>query len=237
MSIPGIRIQSLALLVCICLTILQSPVHAGEADYHYDRINLRSNASAEVDNDTLIAVLYAQQEGTEPGLLSDGVNRLITQAVNEAKRNEDIKVQTLGYRTSPIYQQQRLAGWRVRQSIRLQSMNSESLSRLLNKLQSSLALESVSYKISPEQRESVEEALTLQAIEAFRKRAELVTKQLGRSDYRLVEMTIQSSDQTPLPMRANMMALERAAAAPTLAAGSQTVQIEVIGTIELQLAR
>ncbi|PVV06355.1 MAG: hypothetical protein B6D82_18135 [gamma proteobacterium symbiont of Ctena orbiculata] len=223
----------------LSLNLAASPfsLSAGEGVHHYDRIQLRSSASAEVENDTLIAVLYAQQEGSEPAALSDSVNRLITQAVSEAKLSEGIKVQTLGYQTSPIYQQQRLTGWRVRQSIRLQSLHSDRLSQLLNKLQSSLALESISYTISPAQREKVGEALTLQAIDAFRKRADLVTKQFGRERCRLVEMAIESSDRPyqPFNMRANMMALERSAAAPALEAGSQTVRIEVTGTIELQL--
>ncbi|MEW7991321.1 MAG: SIMPL domain-containing protein [Candidatus Thiodiazotropha sp.] len=226
-----------SILLCLNLAASPSSLPAGESPLHYDRIKLRSSASAEVENDTLIAVLYAQQEGSEPAALSDGVNRLITQAVGEAKLSEGIKVQTLGYQTSPIYQQQRLTGWRVRQSIRLQSLHSGRLSQLLNKLQSSLALESISYTISPSQREKVGEALTLQAIDAFRKRADLVTKQFGRERYRLVEMAIESSDRPyqPRHMRANMMALERSAAAPTLEAGSQTVRIEITGTIELQL--
>jgi predicted secreted protein len=119
-------------------------------------------------------------------------------------------------------------------------MHSDRLSELLNKLQSSLALDSISYTISPAQREKVEESLTLQAIDAFRKRADLVTKQFGRKDYRLVEMQIASSDRSvrPLPRRASMMALGGAAeAAPTLEAGSQTVRIEITGTIELQIAQ
>ncbi|MEW8505871.1 MAG: SIMPL domain-containing protein [Candidatus Thiodiazotropha sp.] len=224
-------------LICLSLALSPSLLGAGEKGLGYDRIKLHSSASTEVENDTLIAVLYAQKEGSEPAELSDGVNRLIARAVNEVKLSEGVKVQTLGYQTSPIYQQQRLTGWRVRQSIRLESMHSDSLSQLLHSLQSSLALESIRYGISPPMRERVEEQLTLQAIDAFRKRAELVTKQFGRKRYRLVEMAIETSERPyqPRNMRANMMALERSAAAPTLEAGSQRVRVEISGTIELQL--
>ncbi|MES9992011.1 MAG: SIMPL domain-containing protein [Candidatus Thiodiazotropha sp.] len=222
--------------IFICLNLATSSLFAEEQALHYDRIKLQSSASAEVENDTLIAVLYAQKEGNEPTVLSDGVNQLITQAVSEAKQSEGIKVQTLGYQTSPIYQQQRLSGWRVRQSMRLQSMHNDRLSQLLHKLQTSLALESISYRISPQQREKVEEKLTLQAIDAFRKRAQLVTKQFGRKQYRLVEMTIATSDRPFRPMmRANMMAMEKSRAAPTLEAGSQSLRVEISGTIELQV--
>jgi predicted secreted protein len=228
------------LFISLCLISPPPLLQADEQVHHYDRIELHSTASAEVDNDTLIAVLYAQKEGSEPGQLSNSVNQLVSQAVKQAKGREGIKVQTLGYQTSPIYQQKRLTGWRVRQSIRLQSTNSDRLSELLNKLQSSLALDSISYAISPAQREKVEESLTLQAIDTFRKRAELVTKQFGRTKYRLVEMKIEASDRAvrPFSRRTSMMALGGAAeAAPTLEAGTQTVRIEITGTIELQIAQ
>jgi predicted secreted protein len=172
--------------------------------------------------------------------LSNSVNQLISQAVNEAKGREGIKVQTLGYQTTPIYQQKRLTGWRVRQSIQLQSTHSDRLSELLKELQSFLALDSLSYTVSPAQQEQVEESLTLQAIDAFRKRATLVTKQFGRMDYRLVEMKIESSNRAvqPFSRHTRMMALGGAAeAAPTIEAGSQTIGIEITGTIELQIAQ
>lgn len=232
------QIFPLSLLVCLCLILAASLLQAEEQKQHYDRIELHSTASAEVENDTLIAILYAQKEGDEPGQLSNSVNQLISQAVKEAKGREGIKVQTLGYQTSPIYQQKRVTGWRVRQSIKLQSTHSDRLSELLKKLQSSLALDSLNYTISPAQREKVEESLTLQAIDSFRKRADLVTKQFGRKQYRLVEMRIESPDRSaqPFSRRTRMMAMGGGAeAAPTIEAGSQTVRIDITGTIELQI--
>lgn len=241
MSVSSTKKLFASQVFCVCMMFVQPVLQAQEQGQHYDRIQLQNTASAEVENDVLIAVLYAQKEGNEPAALTDSVNRLITQALEEAQGSADIKVQTLGYQTSPIYHQQRLSGWRVRQSIRLQSMHGDRLSELLNKLQAYLALDAISYAISPAQRQQVEEALTLEVIDNFRKRADLITKQFGRDSYRLVEMSIQASDHSPQPyrMRTSMMALEEASAsvAPALAAGSQTLRIEAIGTIELQLAQ
>jgi predicted secreted protein len=236
MSLFNIIKLSLSQTICLCILLAQSGLQAGEQERYYDRIQLHNSASAEVENDVVIAILYAQKEGQEPGTLTDSVNHLIAKALEQAQGVAGIKVQTLGYRTSPIYQQQRLSGWRVRQSMRLQSTHSDRLSKLLSKLQSYLALDSISYAISPAQRQQVEEALTLEVIDAFRKRADLVTKQFGRKTYRLVEISIQASDHTvnPYRMRATMMATERASAAPALAAGSQTLRIQASGTIELQ---
>jgi predicted secreted protein len=216
--------------------MLPAQLQAADEPLRYDQVNLSAEASQETDNDTLIAVLSAQKEGSDTAALSDRVNQLIGQAVAEAKKEPDIKLQTLGYQTSPTYQQQRLTGWRVKQSLRLESRNSELLSQLLSRLQGSLALESISYAISDEQRKEVEEALITQALDAFQQRARLITKQLGRDSYRLVEMRIINSGQSapPMRMRASSMLME-AAAPPTLEAGTQTLRVEVSGTIELQL--
>ncbi len=219
-----------------CL-LLANQLLAAEQPPRYDQINLSAEASRETDNDTLIAVLSAQKEGSDPALLSDSVNRLINEAVAQAKQQPEIKLQTLGYQTSPVYQQQRVTGWRVKQSLRLESRNSERLSQLLSQLQGSLALESIGYEVSDARRQAVEETLIKQALDAFQHRAQLVTQQLGRQSYRLVEMTIHNSSQPiqPMHMRASMMSMERSVAAPKIEAGSQTLRVEINGRIELQL--
>ncbi|MEJ2463746.1 MAG: SIMPL domain-containing protein [Candidatus Thiodiazotropha sp.] len=223
-----------ALLTCLLLT---QPLYAGEQPPRYDQISLSAEASTEADNDTLIARLAAQREGSDPVALSNSVNQLISQAVSQVKQHPEIKLQTLGYQTSPIYQQQRLSGWRVKQSLHLESRDSKTLSQLLSRLQEHLALESISYAISDELRQKVEESLIKQALEAFRQRARLVTEQMGRKSYRLVEMSIHSSGQPQPPqrLRASMMAMESSVAAPSLEAGSQTLRVEINGRIELQL--
>jgi predicted secreted protein len=221
----------------LCLLFVAPSIMASEEAKRYDQIHLSANAAMEIDNDTLSARLYAQQEGSELSRLADAVNRKITQAIELVKPSEDIRLQTLGYQTYPVYQQQRVTGWRVRQTLRIESQDAKKLSQLLSELQSNLALESLHYSISPQQRQAAEEQLIGEAIGAFQKRAALITKQLGRSDYRLIEMTINTGGQPvePVPYRARMMAAEAAVAPPSLEAGTQTVRVEVNGTIELQV--
>jgi len=221
----------------LCLSLSSTSLMAGAKSKIYDRIQLSANASMEVENDTLSAQLYAQQEGSDLASLADGVNKKISETIALVKQVDDIKLQTLGYQTYPVYQQQRVSGWRVRQTIRIESQDSAKLSQLLSELQSRLALESLQYSVSPAQREAAEEQLIGDAISSFEKRAALVTKQLGRTDYRLVEMNINTSGQPvqPMRMRASMMAMEASVAPPSLEAGSQTIRVDVSGSIELQL--
>lgn len=224
-------------VLLFCLALTGQALMAEEETTAYDRIQLSANASMEVENDTLSARLYAQREGSDLTRLADEVNQRITDAITLVKAVEGIKLQTQAYQTYPTYHQQRVSGWRVRQTIRIESQDATKLSQVISQLQSSLALESINYDISPAQREAAEEALIGKAIHAFQRRADMVTEQLGRTDYRLLAMQINTSGQPiqPLRMRAGMLAMEAAVAPPSLEAGSQTIRVDVNGTIELQI--
>lgn len=219
-----------------CLTLLISMVsYADDKDRTYDQITLSAAAKTEVENDLISAQLYAQREGTELPLLADAVNQTISKAVDLVKSHGDFAVQTMNYHTSPTYHKGVVTGWRVRQSIKIKSKDATQISQLLSQLQQTLALESIQYSISTQTRNRVEEELISKAIELFRQRANKITQQMNRSDYRLVEMNIHTPGQnvSPVLMRANTMALEQSVAPPSLETGSQTLRVEVSGRIEL----
>ena len=108
---------------------------ADEQPLTYDRISLSASASVQVENDTLVAVLYAQREGRDPAKLADEVNQHVRWAVDQAKQAAGITLKTLDYHTSPVYRDGKLSAWRVRQSIRLESTDSAQLSTLIGALQ------------------------------------------------------------------------------------------------------
>jgi predicted secreted protein len=199
----------------------------------YERITLAVSAGEEVENDTLIATLFSQKEGNNPAQLAAQVNQDMKQAIGIAKQYPSVQLQTLDYATNPVYRNNTISGWRVRQSIRLESQDQAAISELIGKLQASLSVASTHYTVSPAQRQSVEEGLTAQAIQAFKARAELITHEIAGQGYRLVQMDINSSRTSPRPYAMQGMAL-RAEATPTLEAGTQRVEVHINGTIELK---
>ena len=225
------------LVVSLLLFPVCQLVWAEEQPLTYDRISLSANAGTQVENDTLVAVLYAQREGRDPAKLADEVNQQVRWAVERVKQAAGITLRTLDYHTSPVHRDGKLSGWRVRQSIRLESTDSARLSTLIGALQEKLAVQSVSHSISPASRRQAENRLIAEAIGAFNARASLVTKALDRDEYRLVRMEVNTSDRPiyPRPMRARTMSMEAAAAPPVLEPGTQEVRVTVVGTIELQL--
>ena len=225
-----------AWLVVLLLLFSMQAVNATEEQLTYDRINLSASASSKVDNDIIIAVLYIQKEGDDLPALSNEVNKIIGKAVEQSKKVPNIVVQTMGYYSSPVHKKIQLVGWRVRQSIRLESQDTARLIKLIGDLQNKLAVESISYNVSPESRKKVEEKLISEAIVAFNQRAKMITKDLGRTKYRLVRMNVNTSEPIrPMRSRGGPMMAEASVKAPTIEAGQQKIQVNIQGTIELQV--
>ena len=221
------------LLALIPTTMLQ----ATENPLTYDRINLSASAQGKVLNDILVAVLYQRVEGPTAEPLAAEVNQAIAAALATAKKVPEVSVQTLDYQTFPTYQNQKVTGWSVRQSIRLESKNMEKLSTLIGEMQKSLKVESISYQVSPENLRATEDGLMSEAMRAFQQRAELITRELGRKRYRLVALDVNTQNSMPRPFHANAraMAMDAAPSAPpAIEAGEQPVTVNLQGTIELQ---
>ena len=221
-------------LFCLLL-LLPTVLFAAEAPLTYDRIDLSVAVSHEVENDTLVAVLFAQKEGNDSSRLAGEVNRLITAAVRIAKQQPEVQVQTPAYRTNPIYNNQHLTGWRGYQSIRLESTDAGAVSKLIGELQKTLGLESVSYTLSPKSRKQAETQLIREGIAAFKQRAQLISTEMGRPGYRLVQMAVNTSGISPRPvLMREAKSMSSFSPAPTLEAGTQRVAVTINGTIELQ---
>lgn len=232
--IPGGTFRTVAVVSLLAATATFA--FAGENSATYDRVELSFTASDEVANDILVAIMFYQRDGESPARLAEDVNRTLQWAVESALKTPEVEVQTLQYHSNPVYRNQKLQGWRVRQALRLESKNAKRLSELVGELQDKLSVQSVDYLLSAAARLVVEERLIAEALAGFRKRAALVTRELGRRDFRIVNLRVDTrrNGPQPLPMaRSAMLATEQAP--PALEAGVQTVQVDVHGTVELKL--
>ncbi len=203
----------------------------------YDRVSLSAAAETEVPTDLLTAVLFAQREGSEAARLAQEVNQAIDWGVEEGKKVPQVTVRTLEYRTHPVYNKQTLTGWRVRQSIRLESADAPLLSELVGRLQERLAVDTIAYRLSPEVRRQAENEMIQRALVAFTARAKLIAGELGRPEYRLVKVDVNTGGATPRPVyRSAAMAMRvEAAPPPAIEPGTETVRVQVSGTIELRV--
>lgn len=198
-------------------------------------VSLSARAAEQVDNDLLVIRLFVEHERPQQAGAADQVNQDMAWALAAARGVTAVKAQTLDYQTQPVYDEHRITAWRVRQSLRLESADRDALTGLLGTLQERLAIESVSYEVSPALREQVESRLIEAAIVSFGARAERVARSFGRSGYSLVNVNIDAhgNQPPPLPYAPRMAAMKADLAEPSLAAGVQTIEVGINGTIEL----
>lgn len=223
-------------LILFIAALASTPIGAAETP-EYNRVTLNESAQAEVENDLLVVVLFAQAQGQDAATPADEVNRAMDWAVSMAKSHPEVKVQTLGYYSNAVYNKNVIRGWRVNQSLRLESRDSRLLGDLIAKLQEQLQVQSIGYQVSEDQRRTHLDALTATALQRFQDRARHIAGALGHSGFRVVRININDGYHNPVPIARGMM-LEAAkadvAVAPArIEAGTQQLTISVNGEIEL----
>ena len=93
-----------------CTAQAQHPHHGELADV----VNLQAEASREVENDQLVAVLAAEAQGANPAELAETVNRKMAEALKSAKEVPSVKLRSGNYQTFPQRGKEgRIEGWQV----------------------------------------------------------------------------------------------------------------------------
>lgn len=203
----------------------------------YNRVSLSEEASAELENDLIVAILYAQAEGENAAGLADTVNQAIARGVERARAVAGVEVGTQGYHTEPIYQKSRVIAWRVRQELRLQSGDTGALGRLIGDLQASgLRVSSLGYRLSPEKRRAQLDRITDTALNRFSARAHRIARTLGHKGYRLVRLSVNDGGSAPPVVfrRAMRAGADTQPVGPvTLEGGKTRLSVTISGEIEL----
>lgn len=218
-------------------TVMPPAAAAEPAASERQTIEFSAEASKAAANDLAVATLYAEHGGASPAEVAAQVNQRIAAALETARAQADIKVQTGAVSTWPVYDKDgvgRIETWRMRAEIRLESRNISAMSELIGVLQQDLALAQLMMQPASETRRKAIDEATVDAIRAFEARARLVAGTFGR-EYRIRHLTIADGGgfQPIYPrVQASMMKMDAAAPA-ALEGGESQVSVNVSGRIEL----
>ncbi len=216
------------------LTAAGSTASAAEAP-RYNQIHFQVERSQPVDNDRMRATLSVTAEDDDPARLADHINRTMGWALKTSKALSKIEVHTGGYRTYPVYNKEKIQRWRGTQELILQGTDFAALGNLIGQLQERLQVTSVDFSVSPTRRAATEDELIVQALDAFKRRAELVRRNLAAKGYRIVDVSINTGGGQLVPVMMRATSLEsKSLAPPALEAGTSTLSVSVSGVIELQ---
>lgn len=112
------------------------------------------------------------------------------------------------------------------------------MSELIGNLQARLKLGGIGFAVSREKRQQFEDQLIVEALTAFKQRAELISGEMGGKGYMLVNVNVGTSGARPVYMARSMkmeaMAMADSVAAPSIEAGEATMTVNVNGSIELK---
>jgi len=222
-------------LALLLLAFLLAPLSAAaqSPETLFNLVTLTAQADREVQNDLLGATLAVEAEGSDPVPLSQEVNRKMQAALAVAKGYSAVRSRSGNYQTFPVYDKDRIARWRVRQELRLESADFAAATELIGKLQASLVVTAMTLQVSPDARRLAENALIPEALAAFDERARLVRDAMKAKGYRMRNLQISGGGPVyPAPLPA--MARSMSAPAPAVEAGTTRILITVSGTVQLQ---
>jgi predicted secreted protein len=201
----------------------------------FNLVSLNAEADRDMPNDLLTATLVAEAVGTDPAQLADGVNRAMQRALSTALAVKSVKARSGAYQTIPVYEKGRVARWRVRQELRLESADFAAATELIGKLQASLMVTGMNLSVSAEARRKAENALIADALAAFGARARAVQDAMKANGYRVRDLQVSpGGGSEPRPMLAMAARALHDAAPPAVEPGITRILITVSGTIQLQ---
>lgn len=231
-----------ALLVTLVVCLVAHPALAQPANTAERAPSVTVNASATttIANDRMQASLRTESENASAAAASAAVNARMASVLAQLKSQPSINVASSGYSTDAIVEKGKPTRWRVSQSIRLDSADFDVLATAIGKLQDSgMLLSGLGFSLSDAARKAAEDSVTLQAINAWRQRAQNASQALGYGAWRVGSVHVQTNDNVrPFMAMRSEMKMGVAAPMPVAAdAGTTDVTVSVSGDALLSSPR
>lgn len=199
-------------------------------------IDFRVDVQKSVANDLGRATAYSEISGSDAAEVARKVKAAIADGLTTAKAQAGVTVKSGNTHTYPVYSKggRSIESWRMRSEITLESRDAAALSTAVGKLQGALAVSNINFSPAAETRRKAEEEATLEAIDAFRSKAERIATSMKKT-YRIRQMSVNSSShsQQSYPVARSAMLMAAEAAPMPVEAGESNITVNVSGQIEL----
>lgn len=240
-------IQGAALALAVCFFGLAVPAVAQAAEPSIaetstdPRASLSAQASSEVSQDQVQITLVAELASATQEQVAQELNQRLQAAMKLAQGHAGIDVHNGAYRIwTTTDRDGKLAQWRGRAELLLQSTDFAAASQLAATLSPHMSVAGFVFSVSDGVRAAEEQKLLTRAVAAFRERALALAQALGYTGYRLKDITLDGTGLVPItPMPRMMSAMVASAEAPPVAlqGGRERVTVSVQGTVFLLPAR
>lgn len=226
------------LVVSALLTTAITSAYAEPLNYNV--INIQADASRQIANDEMTAVLYLEKGSKQPAELANQININMNQALAIAKKYPQVKIKTGSQTTEPVYDDtsQKLKEWRAHAEIQLMSKDFKAESQLIAELQQNFKTDSVQFSVSQEQRRIIENELIIEASKNFQDRAQTIAHSWQKSGYELINLNIDRNNNYSGYALGFTMAKARtngiAAVSQDVSGGESKITVNANGSIQLK---
>ncbi|PIT62147.1 SIMPL domain-containing protein [Snodgrassella alvi] len=231
---PFSYIISILLSVCSFCSLAES--------LNYGIVELNAQATQAVARNEMILVLKIQQQGSNRQQISNTVTTRLNQVLAAAHRHNDFNTTQLTRTVEPRFDYQKNKridnGWQDSVLIQIKSTNLTALNRFATEVQNLAAVVAINYQVADTTLQNYEAKLTQEAIARFQQRAVLIAHTLGGHGYKVVSMSLGSSQDSrdygayASPVMLSRMAADSAPVQDT-AAGETRLTLSINGKIQV----
>jgi predicted secreted protein len=229
------RLLALAVTVLCANAALAQP-----APEPLNLVRLDAVVSAPITPDTAVLTMAAERSGSDASAITRQINKIMGDAVREAKAVSGVEAITGNFSTQQQYDNKgNVIGWTVRSDLILKSKDFGSLGKLSGNLSQSLKIVNSGFEVSRELRSREEAVLLQRGLEAFQAKAKTAAQTLGFTSYTLREINIQQAqleggNNNPRPMMMMARGAMADAAPVQIEAGRTAINLTVSGSIQLK---
>jgi predicted secreted protein len=231
--------KSLCSLLAFVLFTAQTSAQ-NSAPEPFNLVRLDAVVSAPITPDTAVLTLAAERSGSDASAITQQINKIMGDAVREAKAVSGVEAITGNFSTQQQYDNRgNVIGWTVRSDLILKSKDFGSLGKLSGNLSQSLKIVNSGFEVSRALRSSEEAVLLQRGLDAFQAKAKTAAQTLGFTSYTLREINIQQAqleggNNNPRPMMMMARGAMADAAPVQIEAGRTAINLTVSGSIQLK---
>lgn len=229
--------NKLMLLGSVLVLISVSPAYSEECKPK-TTVDLSARVAVDITNDNLIGTLATSSTDTTLESISKQAKTTINQALTISKKYPTVRVKTGQTYTHPVFDQnnKKIKSWSIRSEIVLDSKDRDAFSELVGLLQEKMEVVNIQQSVSPERIKESEDAMMVDAIQAFNARAKVIASAMGKGySIRNLSVNPESISHSPMLMRSvsAKSGAEMMNSPIPVAMGTSTVAVSVNGQIAL----
>lgn len=213
-------------------------------------VNLSATENKNLKQDLLVASMRIEVKNENARTAQKEINEKMKKALEIAKKYDTLKIETGSYsiyenhepiidiKTGEVTGQEKL--WRGSQMLTIKSVDSENVLKATGEIQDlGFVMNDLQYTLSPEVAEKERDALLVTALEKLQAKAAVIAKALGKGNYELADVTVDSAYPQPVyyaraPKMEMAMAADASMAPPSAEAGESTVSMTVSARVLLK---